>query len=94
VDDAADDVAPADLAGAWLFVVRQWGRELTAPERARLVVVAHVIGEDRFKVTPRVEKQMVEAFFTHGADEAFGKPPLLGRSVSRRRGERVEVTLE
>jgi hypothetical protein len=24
VDDAAEDVAPADLADAWLFVAEQW----------------------------------------------------------------------
>jgi hypothetical protein len=34
VDDAAGDVASADLAGAWLVVAEQWGRELASAVRA------------------------------------------------------------
>jgi hypothetical protein len=72
VDDAAEDVVPADLAVVGLRGMRQWGRELASAVWASLVVVAHVIGEHRFEVTPRGEEQMVEAVFTHGADEALG----------------------
>jgi len=51
VDDAAEYVAAADLTDAWLVVERQWGRELMAPVRASLVVVAHVVAEHRFELT-------------------------------------------
>ena len=47
VDDAAEDVAPADLAGAWLVVARRWGRKPASAVRASLVVVADVVGEHR-----------------------------------------------
>jgi len=73
VDDAAEDVAPADLAGAWLIVAEQWGRELASAVRARLVVVTHVGAEHQFEVTFRVDEQVVETLFPDGADEAFGE---------------------
>ena len=40
VDDAAEDVAPVDLAGVWLVVARQRGCKLASAVRASLVVVA------------------------------------------------------
>jgi hypothetical protein len=61
VDDAAEYVAPADLAGAWLLVAEQWGRELASAVRARLVVVTHVGAEHRFQVTFRVDEQVEPA---------------------------------
>ncbi len=47
VDDAAEYVAPADLAGAWLVMARQRGYKLASAVRASLVVVADVVGEHR-----------------------------------------------
>ena len=73
VDDAAEDVAPVDLAGAWLFVAEQWGRELASAVRAGLVVVAEVEAEHRFEVTSRVDEQVVEAVLPDGADPALGE---------------------
>lgn len=63
----------ADLADAWLVVARQRGRELTAPVRARLVVVMDVGTEDQFEVTSRVDEQPIEALFPDGADPALGE---------------------
>ncbi len=47
VDDAAEDVAPVDLAGVWLVMARQRGCKLASAVRASLVVVADVVGEHR-----------------------------------------------
>ena len=73
MDDAAEDVAPADLAGSWLLVARQGGREPTSAVRARLVVVADVVAEHRFEVTFRADEQVVEAVFTDRPHPALGE---------------------
>jgi hypothetical protein len=56
VDDAAEDVAPADLAVVRQLMAGHRGRELTTPVWTSLVVVADEVGEHRFQVTSSREE--------------------------------------
>ena len=73
VDDAAEDVAPADLAAVRQLMVGQWGRELPPAMRSSPVVVLDVRGEHRLQVASGIDEEVVEALFTDSPHEALGE---------------------
>ena len=59
MDEAAEDVAPTNGAGADGVGRWSWRHQLQSAMGPRPVVVVDVLDEDRFEVTPREHEQVV-----------------------------------
>jgi hypothetical protein len=73
VDEAAEAVAAADLAGrrSVSSLVGFWCPLFEDPMRPLAVVVVDVDAEHAFEVTAVEDQQPVETLGTHGSDQAF-----------------------
>jgi hypothetical protein len=80
VNNPAEHVAAADLAGVRLVLTRRWDRELKSAVRTSLVVVLDVFGQHGLEMAPGVHQEVVEALFAYGSHPPFRECIRFGRT--------------